>query len=113
MFSFFLNDVFFSFWANKPEDEFFDLTVKGMKWNSSTVSLFNYPELSVNRPELFRFDEDKNLIIQEKQLSEPIEIPVEGGEPGQTRTFQEEILVDVQTITGVAYVINGEKLIQC
>lgn len=110
MFIFFLNDVFFSFWANKPEDEFFDLTIKGMKWNPSTVSLFYYPDIPVNRPEFFRFDEDKNLIIQEKQLSEPIEIQVEGG---QTQTVQEEILVDVQTITGVAYVINGEKLIQC
>jgi hypothetical protein len=113
MFAFFLNGTFLDFWANKPGDIFFDLTVSKLGWSPETVTLVHFPGIPVRRPEFFRFDENKNLIIQEKQLSEPIEIPVEGGEPGQTQTVQEEILVDVQTITGVAYVVDGEKLIQC
>ena len=113
MFAFFLNGTFFDFWANQPGDEFLDLTALKMGWDLSSVTLIHYPGIPVNRPEFFRFDENKNLIIQEKQLSEPIEIPVEGGEPGQTQTVQEEILVDVRTVSAVTYVVNGQRLLQC
>jgi hypothetical protein len=99
MFAFFLNGIFFDFWANKAGDEFFDLTVKGMNWNPSSVSLVRFPGIPVRRPEFFRFEENGDLVIQEKQTTE--------GE------IQEEILVDIQTIAVENYVLNGEKILPC
>lgn len=99
MFAFFLNGTFLDFWANKPGDIFFDLTVSKMGWNPDNVTLVHLPGIPVRRPEFFRFDENKNLIIQEQQVIE--------GE------IQEETLVDIQTITAEVYVQNGERIIPC
>lgn len=98
MFIFFLSGSFFSFWQNEPGQIFFDPTVKGMKWNASNVSLKFFPGIS-QVPEFFRFEENGDLVIQEKQTTE--------GE------IQEEIMVDIQTIAAETYVLNGEKLVSC
>jgi hypothetical protein len=100
MFSFFLSGAFFDFWGNKPGDIFYDNTVKKMNWDNSLVSLYYYPGIPVKRPELFAFDENKNLLIQEKQVTilDGIEV---------------EELVTISTITAEAFVVNGEKLAAC
>lgn len=98
MFAFFLNGSFFSFWQNEPGQIFFDLTVKGMKWDASTVSLKYYSGL-ISAPEFFRFEENGDLVIQEKQI-------VEG-------EIHEEIMVDIQTIASEVYVLNGDKAVSC
>lgn len=97
MFIFFLSGSFFSFWQNEPGQTFFDLTVKGMKWNPSLVSLRHYPTLS-SVPELFRFEENGDLVIQKKVINEET---------------QEESIVDDYTVTAELYVENGVKLIAC
>jgi hypothetical protein len=113
MFAFFLNENFFDFWANQPGDEFLDLTASKMGWDLSIVTLIHYSGIPVNRPEFFRFDENKNLIIQEKHITESVQTQI--GENGveETVIVKNESLVDVKTIESIKYVINGEKLIVC
>lgn len=100
MFSFFISGVFFDFWGNKPGDIFVENTVSKMNWDNSLVSLYYYPGIPVRRPESFSFDENKNLLIQEKQVT------IEGD-------VEIEELVTISTIPAVAYVVNGEKVLAC
>jgi len=100
MFTFFINGVFFDFWGNKPSDIFYDNTISKMNWDSSLVSLYHYPSIPANRPALFDFDVNKNLLIQEMQITIVDDVEVEE-------------LVTISTITAEAYVINGEKVKPC
>jgi hypothetical protein len=98
MFVFFINAIFYSFCQNEKGQSFFDLTVKGLGLETSSVSLCFFQGLN-DVPEFFRFEENGDLVIQQKQTTE--------GE------IQEEILVDIQTIAVENYVLNGEKILPC
>lgn len=99
MFCFFINDNFFSFWQNQIGQVFFDLTIKGLNLNSEQVSLNYYSNFN-QVPEHFYFDEDKNLIIQEKVISTQDDIEVEE-------------MVIINSIAPVIYAVNGQKVLQC
>lgn len=100
MFAFFIDNVFFDFWGNKPEDIFVDNTVAKMQWSISEVSLYYYPNIPARRPAIHSFDESKNLLIQEKVITIENEVEVEE-------------IITTSTINAVAYVVNGEKILPC
>lgn len=108
MFSFFINGVFFDFWGNKAGDIFYDNTVSKMNWYSSLVSLYHYPSIPASRPEFFDFDESKNLLIQEKVITEVLVGP-EG-----EQVLEEQISYNTkETILAEVFAINGEKFKIC
>jgi hypothetical protein len=107
MFIFFINGLFYSFWQNKKGDEFFDLTCTGLDLNASQVSLNYYAGIKAI-PEFFEFDEDKNLIIKEKVITEVLVGP-EG-----EKVLEEQISYNIkETIFAEVFVINGEKFKTC
>lgn len=99
MFIFFVNDTFYSFWQNKKGQIFYDLTVKGLGLVNEQVSLSHYRGL-ISIPSLFAFDHNKNLLIQEKQVTIIDDVEVEE-------------LVTISTIPAEPFVVNGEKVLSC
>jgi hypothetical protein len=107
MFIFFINGLFYSFWQNKKGDEFFDLTCMGLDLNASQVSLSYYAGVK-SIPEFYEFDENKNLLIKEKAITEVLVGP-EG-----EQVLEEQISYNIkETILAEVFVINGEKFKTC
>lgn len=107
MFIFFINDIFYSFWQNKKGQQFFDLTCAGLNLSPTEVSL-NYYEGINEIPPLFDFDENKNLLIKEKVITEVLVGP-EG-----EQVLEEQISYNIkETILAEVFVINGEKFKTC
>lgn len=72
MFGVFSDGNFVGFWANKKEDNWAPITVE--KLNLVSPEIFWYEVPVVASPELHRFDEDKNLVIQERnELGEVVD----------------------------------------
>jgi hypothetical protein len=97
MFTFFINDIFNTFCQNEIGQSFFDLTVKGLKINHLEVDLLHYEINEV--PKMFSFDENKNLLIQELQVTE-----------GEV-TIEE--IITLSTHAPVIYVDKGVKVLSC
>jgi hypothetical protein len=104
MFAFFLENNFLDFWANKPGDIFTDITIDKMKWQKEKVSLYFYADIPINRPEYFYFDQDKNLVFQNKIITTQ---EVDGEQ------VSVEQMVDVSTVPAIPYIISGEKVLPC
>lgn len=64
MFGVFSDGNFIGFWANKKEDNWAAITVK--KINLVNPEIFWYESPKVECPAHYRFDESKNLVIQEQ-----------------------------------------------
>jgi len=102
MFAFFVNGEFYSFWQNKKGQIFFDLTCNGLDLNPSQVDLNYYPIKNI--PDLFAFNEEKELLIQSKVTTTEIIDEVE-----QTT----ETIEIVQTLVPEKFVVAGQKLLAC
>ena len=118
MFIFFINGLFYSFWQNKKGDEFFDLTCLGLDLDASQVSL-NYYAGVKSIPEFYEFDEEKNLVIQEKIITEVLLEPEiltgpEGEQVLGEQVLEEQISYNTkETILAEVFAINGEKFKIC
>lgn len=84
MFGFFIGEEFKGFWANKPNDIFYDLTLEGMGWENA--ELYYYPQFRPN---------ENTTVTKLKATSKDEEDNI------------------VQEIEAVPYVVNGEKLQEC
>lgn len=112
MFAFFKNDTLENFWANKVGDIFFDLTVRGMKWDQSQVDLNFYFGLD-NVPAFYEFDAEKNLIIK-KEVVTFNEVVTQNG-LGEEVVTQEEVRAYVidKTISPIVYAAKGVIVKPC
>jgi len=64
MFGVFDGDNFVGFWANKKQDNWARITAQ--KLNLTAPAFFWYNKGDCNAPDFYRFDDDKNLIIQSR-----------------------------------------------
>lgn len=112
MFAFFKNDTLENFWGNQVGDVFFDLTIKGMKWDQSQIDLNYYPELE-NIPAFYEFDRNKKLIIENEVIS--FNEVITQNELGEDVTTQEEVktYVVVKIIEPIVYAAKGVMTRPC
>jgi hypothetical protein len=72
MFGVFNAGILVGFWANKKEDNWAPITVQKLNLQEPTIYWYEVP--AVREPELYRFDENKNLVIQERnELGEVVD----------------------------------------
>lgn len=111
MFAFFKTDTLENFWANQVGDIFFDLTVRGMKWEQSQIDLMFYPGLD-NVPQYYEFDTDKKLIIKSRIVThEEITEEVDGVQ--KTTVIEHESFVVKNTIEPIVYAAKGVIVKPC
>lgn len=70
MFAVFNKNQFMNWWMNSPSDKnWLDLTIRGMGWNPADVDVlwFDYPR---SPQTIYSFDEDKKLLIHQKETLE-------------------------------------------
>lgn len=108
MFAFFKNDTLENFWANQIGDIFFDLTVRGMKWDQSQIDLMFYPELD-KVPWYYEFDSNKNLIIKDRIVSTQ-EVT---NDDGSISVLESESFVVKKTIEPIVYAVKGVIVKPC
>jgi hypothetical protein len=124
MFALFEKNKLYNFWENKVGDVFIENTCNSLDLNPADVELVKYYGLN-NPPEHFNFDENKNLIILKKIVSETIEqetvmnndgtqVVDEGGDPVFKTVTKEEISYEHDTtIEGVIFFDNGLMVKPC
>lgn len=88
MFVIFKDGEFYSFWQNSKSDNWAAKTVGVLKINKP--SIYWYEGLTI--PEFFRFDNDKNLIVQSKVISMEPSI-IEGQPDTEVISFEDTELI--------------------
>jgi len=108
MFCFFKNDAFENFWSNKIGDIFFDLTIRGMKWDQSQIDLVFYPGLE-KVPAYYEFDSNKKLIIKDRIVMHQ-EVT---NEDGTLSVLESESFVIKSEIEPIVYAVKGVIIKPC
>lgn len=108
MFCFFKNDAFENFWSNQIGDIFFDLTIRGMKWDQSQIDLMFYPALE-KIPAYYEFDSSKKLLIKDRiVIHEQVT-----NEDGTLSVLESESFVVKSEIEPIVYAVKGVIIKPC